>query len=319
MSYHVKTADAANGMWRGILMHLGVPDSYLNGKPGPCPFCGTGTDRFVFDNKQGRGSFICRACGAGDGMEFAMKFTGQTFSEVAARIDSIIGNEKLGSDRPKPELSDDDRRAALRRVAAASQEIQPGDLVDLYLRSRGLGDDRYPSALRFAPRLNDGEGGVRPCMVASVRDIEGRAATLHRTFLRPDGLAKAEMGAKARKLMPGGLPEGAAVRLAEFSGGPLGVAEGIETALSAAILFEMPVWALLNAGNLAKWTPPEGCDEVAVFADNDASFTGQAAGYALANRVKVRLQIEATVHVPPLTGQDWNDVLLLKHRKGDAA
>ena len=37
--------------------------------------------------------------------------------------------------------------------------------------------------------------------------------------------------------------------------------------------------AALNAPMLRKWTPPEGCDEVAVFGDNDAGFAGQAAAY----------------------------------------
>lgn len=311
MTYHVKTADAANSKWRGVLMSLGVPDSYLNGKPGPCPFCGTGTDRFVFDNKQGRGSFICRSCGAGDGMEFAMKFTGQSFAEVAARVDSIIGNEKIGTDKPKPEMSDEDRRAAVLRVAKSAQAIQPGDLVDTYLRSRGLGDDHYPSALRFAPRLSDGEGGVRPCMVASVREPGGRAVTLHRTFLRPDGKAKAEMGEKARKLMPGGLPDGGAIRLGEFIGGPLGIAEGIETAMSAAMLYELPVWAVLNAGNMEKFMPPEGCDQFVIFGDHDRNHRGQAAAEICAHRVSMKLpDLAVVVRIPPNVGDDWNDVLM---------
>jgi putative DNA primase/helicase len=36
----------------------------------------------------------------------------------------------------------------------------------------------------------------------------------------------------------------------------LGIAEGIETALSASILFNVPVWAALTEGLLQEWVPP---------------------------------------------------------------
>jgi putative DNA primase/helicase len=206
-------------------------------------------------------------------------------------------------------MADEDRRALLRRTWAATQPVERGDLVDAYLKSRGLGEDACPADLRFAPRLADGEGGVRPCMVAMVRDREGRPATLHRTFLRPDGMAKAEMpSGGARKLMPGEIPAGSAVRLFGFHGGPLGIAEGIETALAAAMLYEIPVWATISAPMMAKWSPPEGCDEVIVFADNDAKFAGQAAAYRLANRIATQTEAEVCVRMPDAVGRDWADV-----------
>ena len=92
---------------------LGVPESYLSGKHGPCPLCGEGKDRFRFDDREGRGTWICSQCGAGDGMELAMRFTGLGFAEVASKIDDIIGN--VGPDRiqRKPEMTDRQRRATL--------------------------------------------------------------------------------------------------------------------------------------------------------------------------------------------------------------
>jgi putative DNA primase/helicase len=51
---------AARGRWDEILPALGVPSHALNRKAQPCPSCG-GTDRFVYDNKFGRGNFICRS------------------------------------------------------------------------------------------------------------------------------------------------------------------------------------------------------------------------------------------------------------------
>ena len=106
--------------------------------------------------------------------------------------------------------------------------------------------------------------------------------------------------------MLGSMPTGAAVRLAPHED-KLGIAEGIETALAASVLFNMPVWAALNAG-LLSWTPPAEVETVFVFGDNDASATGQAAAYALAQRLKAK-GVAAFVEIPTRTGDDWADVL----------
>lgn len=302
--HHDKTAKAARGRWKGILMHLGVEEKCLTGRHAPCPLCG-GSDRFRFDNKEQRGTWICNSCGAGDGMKLAIEYTGRPFADVASEIDGLLGNVKPDAP-PRPAMTEDDTKAALRAVWAATRPMQRGDLADKYLTSRGLGEMIYPDALRFGDALRDGEGGVRPCMVAVAVDTGGKPVTLHRTFLRPDGLAKAEM-ATPRKLMPGELPPGSCVRFSKYTTGALGIAEGIETALAASAMYDMPVWAALNAGNLAKWVPPNGCEEVAIFADNDASFTGHAAGYALARRLAAK-RVAVTVHIPDRVGDDWADV-----------
>lgn len=309
--YHEKTSHAARGKWKGILMALGVPAGSLTGKHGPCPICNDGVDRFRFDNKDQRGTYICNHCGAGDGMSLAMAYTGKTFTDVASEIDAILGNVKIDKDQPRQRMSDEEQKALLRRVFSETRVVQPGDLVHKYLTSRGVEEMIYPKALRFHPSMQDGEGGLRPCMVAMVGVFgEAKFVTMHRTFLRPDGLAKAEMAAP-RKLMPCELPDGACVQLSGYSGGPLGIAEGIETAMAASAIYSMPVWAAINARMLEKWTPPEGCDEVSIFGDNDAKFGGQSAAYRLAHTLAVKNRT-VSVHIPPNEGQDWNDVLMNK-------
>ncbi|MBK5958094.1 helicase [Rhodoplanes elegans] len=309
MAFHEKTALAATGKWRGILLSFGVPERALSGKHGPCPICG-GTDRFRYDDKDRRGTWICGQCGAGDGMKLAIEFTGKPFSEVAARIDEMLGNLKPDSTLPKVDLTDEQRIKALRAIWVETRPVTPGDLVHRYFDARGI-EERvvYPRALRFGERLRDGDGGVRPALVAMV-GLFGvpKFVSMHRTFLRPDGLAKAEMPSP-RKLMPGSLPDGACVMLSDYTHGPLGIAEGIETALSASILYEMPVWAAINSALMAKWHPPPACDEVAIFGDNDPKYGGQYAAYSLAHRLAVK-NIEVSVHIPPIVGQDWNDVLM---------
>lgn len=304
--HHDKTVHAAKGKWRGILLHLGVPSEFLVNRLGPCPFCG-GKDRFRFDDKNGEGTFFCNQCGAGKGTEFAMRFTGRPVGEVWAQIDGIVGNVKV--DAPRREMTEDDRRNILLEAWHGSKPVQPGDLAHTYLATRRIEELIYPKALRFHPAMRDGEGGVRPCMIAMV-GVYGadKYSTMHRTFLKPDGSGKADM-ASPRKLMPGDLPEGACVALSEFKGGTLGIAEGIETAMSASALYDIPVWASINAGNLAKWIPPEGTEEVAIFGDNDPKFAGQAAAYALARRLAAK-NIPVTVHIPDMPGTDWADVYM---------
>lgn len=313
MSFHERTADAARGRWRGILMQLGVPESLLTGRQGPCPVCG-GNTRFRFDDKDGRGTSYCNTCGSRDGFQLAEALMGQSFSDVASRIDVIVGN--LKPDAIRHEISEDDRVRMLRETYLGSRPIAPGDLAHTYLASRGVEDMISPKALRFHPALRDGDGGIRPALLAMVGiPGETKFATIHRTFLRPDGRAKAEMGSP-RKLMPGPCPDGACVVLAEYLGsGPLGIAEGVETALSAAALFEMPVWSAISADMLAKWSPPEGCHEVVVFGDRDPGFAGQACAYALARRLASRMTV--TVRLPDRVGEDWADVYL--RSKGVAA
>jgi putative DNA primase/helicase len=114
--------------------------------------------------------------------------------------------------------------------------------------------------------------------------------------------------ASPRKMMPGTVPEGACVRLCDgHPGSVLGIAEGIETALAASRLFEIPVWSAISSSLLAKWQPPDGVEEVVIFADNDPKFGGQAAAYHLAYRLARTLQV--SVKMPPREGMDFADVL----------
>jgi putative DNA primase/helicase len=246
-------------------------------------------------------------------MALAMKFLGKPYPETANEIDRILSNQKFEPDKPRPDMTDDQRRAALREVAAKTVKLERGCLADVYLTARGCKQHTYPKSLRFAAQIKDGEGGLRPALVATVQAHTGENVTLHRTFLRPDGLAKAEM-ASPRKLMPGTIPKGSAVRLSDYTGGPLGIAEGIETAMSAMILFGLPAWAALNAKLLSEWIPPERCREVAIFGDHDPKFAGQAAAYQLAHRLAVS-GIDVTVHIPRQEGKDWNDELLASYKR----
>lgn len=303
----------ARGRWRGILSAVGVPEKALRNRHGPCPMCG-GKDRFRFDDKDGRGTWFCNQCGAGDGIELVKKFQGVDFKEAAAVIERHMGDAPIIAAKGSTGTGDAQVRRDMEALWRRAVPVTGDDLAGRYLMGRGI--TSMPDKVRFAADERYVDSGQRPVwmpvMVAKVEPSDaaaanGERAALHRTYLSPLG-GKAEVP-HARKMM-GTMPTGAAVRLmphAEI----LGIAEGIETALSAATLYNMPVWAALNAGLLADWTPPASVSTVFVFGDNDASATGQAAAYGLAQRLKAK-SISVEVEIPTRTGWDWNNVLLDK-------
>jgi putative DNA primase/helicase len=149
--------------------------------------------------------------------------------------------------------------------------------------------------------------------IAMVTGPDGAPSILHRTYLTVDG-HKAPV-IEPRRLMPGTFAKGAAIRLAP-AGDALGIAEGIETALSASALFGMPCWAAVNAGMLAAWQPPSEAKRIIIFGDNDSNYAGQAAAYALARRLRSD-ECVVEVQIPAEVGSDWNDVRQLRLNLAD--
>lgn len=292
-----KTAEAAVGKWPGILLALGVDDKFLGKKHSACPFCG-GADRFRFDDKNGSGSFICSQCGAGSGMEFAMRHLGASFKEAAASVDRVVGNVEVS--RRMDERTEADKLHSIKKVLGECRAVTHGDPVWAYLNRR-TGIDIIPADIRFHPGLFHSDGGSHPCMVSIMRDIEGRGVTVHRTYLTAAG-EKANVD-PVKKFMAGKRLNGAAVRLSRITE-CIGLAEGIETALAASIRFGMPVWAATNAALLEHFTPPAGVKAVWIFGDNDSSWTGQAASFMLAKRL-ARDGFDVDVSIPEAKDTDW--------------
>lgn len=90
----------------------------------------------------------------------------------------------------------------------------------------------------------------------------------------------------------------------------LGIAEGIETAMSCYQLFKIPTWASLNAKSLENFVPPAGVTKVYIFGDNDSgSMTGQRSSELLCQRLKFQ-GFEVVKSIPTESGADWNDMLM---------
>jgi hypothetical protein len=85
----------------------------------------------------------------------------------------------------------------------------------------------------------------------------------------------------------------------------LGLAEGIETAMSASALFGLPCWATLGTERFASVAIPAEVSELLLFLDNDS---GGRRSEALARKAFAHIpSLEA--HYPRTAGADWNDVL----------
>ena len=299
----IDVTEAVRGKWKGVLGAFGLADSFLRDKHGPCPLCG-GSDRYRWDNKDGRGTYICGQCGAGSGWDLLMAFKGWDFATAAREVRGVLGI--VEAEKPKAEMSEEQLRQLRRDLWTSSLPVQPGDAVDRYLSARGLGEKVYPKALRTCLRCRFDKGVFHPAMLAAVTDPDGNAVQIHRTYLG-DG-AKLDVP-EPRKLTPGKLPPGSAIRLSDPS--PiLGIAEGIETALAASARFEVPVWAAISAGNLAEWVPPQGVEEVLIFGDADDKFAGQRAAFILAHRLAIKRDgPKVAVHIPDTLGRDWADLV----------
>lgn len=310
--------DAVKGRWHGILKTLGVEDKYLQNKNGPCPLCG-GVDRYTFTDLNGDGVYLCRGCGNGNGWTLVQKLFKWDFRTAVEHIEPLVGIGKIEKVEVTPKK---DPRPALNFVAKKLEPIQYNGSVGQYLRSRGVVD--IPNGLKQATLdyYENGKSiGKYECMLGVIKDFEGNGVSFHITYTK-DG-KKADLK-NARKIMPPkGTITGAAIRLSDDwieesvlsshsdsgnSKNTICIAEGIETAYSASEDCGFPAFAATNAHCLENFIPPNGVECVFIYGDNDASFTGQAAAYILAKRLKMK-GIDAFVLIPDKINTDWNDVM----------
>ena len=175
-----------------------------------------------------------------------------------------------------------------------------GTPVERYLTSRHLTLPPGAEALRFHPACPFGNAKTA-AMVALVRNIESnQPQAIHRTAL--DHTGKMSLGPI----------RGGAIKLTpdEDVTTALGIAEGIETALSMQRLPEWlgsPVWSVISASGISKFPLLAGIATLAIAADNDgADGAGEKATLEVIERWEERetLVLEANDE-----GADLNDIL----------
>lgn len=145
-----------------------------------------------------------------------------------------------------------------------------------------------------------------PALVARITDaLTGKPLNLQFTSLASDGCGKAPVE-KPRNFLKDHRKRGGVIRLvddAEVTMG-LGLTEGTETALSVMASGWRPVWAAIDAGNLAGFPVLAGIESLTIFADHDL------AGLAAADKCAMRWKEagrQCQVVVPQTKGDDWND------------
>ena len=331
--------------WPAILESAGIDGRHLVNKAGPCPSCGNPKKKFRFDNKDGRGTWIC-VCGSGNGIRLLMNCTGKSYIEAALWVINYLGDPDKNrqaivrsrefvqtSSEMTPEMIAH-RKSMYQLIWNSSHKVQVDDPVWKYLTRRLPGLQNVPSVIRFHPGLEyigpSATGskrgvsyGVHPVMLCAVLNDEGICCNLHRTYLTQDGekLSITEDGEPlpVKKLMPSVGEKSYAIRLAKHQG-ILGVAEGVETALAAMLSKGVPTWAVVSTSGMKSFNVPEDVHELVIYADNDEltrqrKRPGFDAAISLAERPDVVSRVRAKtlkvkVVTPARRGQDMADMLL---------
>ena len=237
----------------------------------------------------------------GDSLGLVAHVSGKPMREAYRWALAWLGEDRREAPRTRPmmpvaRLEPSGTLDLARRIWRESSAAA-GSPVEAYLRSRGLSIDGAP--VRFHPACPRG-AELLPAMLALMTDpITGEPCGVHRTFLQPDGSRKA-LG--VAKMMAG---NAGVIRLTpdEDVTGGVGLAEGIETALSVMQGFGWrPVWAATSAGAISRFPVLSGIGALTIFADRDG------AGLTAARECAARWMVaerEARIIRPP--AGDFND------------
>ena len=266
----------AQGHYKSILLSAGADETIFKTKNLECPWC-AGVDRFSYTDKFGKGDSFCRHCGYHSGVDLLMKI--KNFGYVdALRFMARFLNLPIHEEKTYRVTKTQEQSSPVEEVWAASHALGETDSAYAYLRSRGL-KKCFPAALRASNRLRyaqlseDGRSwdhSFYEGLVAEIVNSEGDRVSLHCTYL--DKGRKAPV--KAVKKVLGKELSGCAVRLAETDeSGVLGLAEGIETALSASELFGVPVWSVVAAFNFRNFVPPKSVRRIIIFGDSERTLS----------------------------------------------
>ncbi|MCB7636160.1 DUF927 domain-containing protein, partial [Klebsiella pneumoniae] len=288
------------------------PDS--SRRHAPCPACG-GKDRFRFDDN-GRGSFICNQCGAGDGLDLIKKVNNCDTTEAAH-----LAADVLGIDYRAAESAPDAASQRQRQLAADRQQREQE-------RQKQAAEDAEHRRATFA-RLYT---GMRLRSIQGESEyLQSKGLTGFKYPLMPDGSLLLELvdesGAvtAAQTITPQGekrLIKGSAKRGAYYAVNALErpqsvvIAEGLATALTCHLIrTDALTVAAIDAGNLLPVAEvmrrkyPQA--QIIIAADNDHQQGGPESGGTNTGKEaaeKAALSVAGWVSLPPTDNKtDWND------------
>lgn len=290
-----ETVKQACGHWPRILPALGV--KVIKNRHQACPVCG-GSDRFRFDDKEGRGTWFCNQCGAGDGLKLVEKVFGVTSSEAAGKVNAVTGSlspvapEVIASVEAETVV---DRKAAAALAVRLMEKTRPAT-GNAYLTRKG-----FPVLECLTLTTMHKTGGVTfraGDVVVPLYDDTGALVNLQ--LINADGL---------KRPLKGGQVKGAChiIEGKKQAGKRLWIAEGYATALTVhhltgeTVMVALSSVNLLSLASLARQKSP-AC-QIVLAADRDLNGDGQSKAAAAADSCK------GVVALPPVFG-DWNDAFI---------
>ena len=290
-----ETVEQACGHWPRILPALGVP--VIKNRHQACPVCG-GSDRFRFDDKEGRGTWFCNQCGAGDGLKLVEKVFGVKPSEAAQKVNTVTGclppvaPEAMAAAGAE---TDADRKAAA-ALAVRLMEKTRTATGNAYLTRKG-----FPGHECVMLTSTHKTGGVTyraGDVVVPLHDETGALVNLQ--LINPDGL---------KRTLKGGQVKGTChtIEGQKQAGKRQWIAEGYATALTVhqltgeTVMVALSSVNLLSLASLVRQKHP-AC-QIVLAADRDLNGDGQSKAAAAADAC------EGVVALPPVFG-DWNDAFM---------
>lgn len=290
-----ETVKQACGHWPRILPALGV--KVIKNRHQACPVCG-GSDRFRFDDKEGRGTWFCNQCGAGDGLKLVEKVFGVKPSEAAQKVNAVTGNlppvapEVIAAAEAETEA---DRKAAAALAVRLMEKTRTAS-GNAYLTRKG-----FPGHECLMLTATHKTGGVTfraGDVVVPLHDDTGALVNLQ--FINSEGL---------KRTLKGGAVKGAChtIEGKKQAGKRLWIAEGYATALTVhhltgeTVMVALSSVNLLSLASLARQKHP-AC-QIVLAADRDLNGDGQNKAAAAAETC------EGVVALPPVFG-DWNDAFV---------
>lgn len=292
-----ETVKQACGHWPNILPALGV--KVIKNRHQPCPVCG-GSDRFRFDDKEGRGTWFCNQCGAGDGLKLVERVFDVSASEAAQKVNTVTGNlppvapEVIAAAEAGAEA---DRKAAAALAIRLMEKTRPAT-GNAYLTCKGFPDRECPvlTVMHKTGGVTFRTGDV----VAPLYDDAGTLVNVQ--LINADGL---------KRTLKGGAVKGTChiIEGQKQAGKRLWIAEGYATALTVhhltgeTVMVALSSVNLLSLASLARQKHP-AC-QIVLAADRDLNGDGQTKAAAAADAC------EGVVALPPVFG-DWNDAFVQK-------
>ncbi|QXM24336.1 toprim domain-containing protein [Elioraea tepida] len=234
------------------------------------------------DHERGEGGDLfdliqrSRRCDFAEAVQFARAFFGE-----------LPPSREPRPAKPPPAPDDSEREAAALRLWHEARPSICNTPAEVYLRGRGIDPARLPphaGLVGWPPTMR--WHAETDALIVGVNDAEtGLIRACQRILIAPDGSPRRRPDGSKLKLALGPIA-GRAARFA-WHPDPVGrwaLAEGVETALAAAMLLGIPTWASLGASNLPKITPPAWAREAIICADHDDA--GLRAAQEVARRLR---------------------------------